>query len=125
MALACFCNESAKDEMHFTPDLVVPEGCECVLLVCSKPKRGMTYDVIDSGGGVVLGMEDSLEATPVPRRKLLTPNKVLLGQCVRTQRSFPSQTSTEITFEQLHCIGRSDLITSSHIVRKSVIEIVS
>mmetsp|Transcript_55244 Transcript_55244/g.87734 ORF Transcript_55244/g.87734 Transcript_55244/m.87734 type:complete len:293 (+) Transcript_55244:126-1004(+) len=87
------------DEMHFTPDLVVPEGCECVLLVCSKPKRGMTYDVIDSGGGVVLGMEDSLEATPVPRRKLLTPNKVLLGQCVRTQRSFPSQTSTEITFE--------------------------
>lgn len=89
------------DEVHFTPDLVVPEGCECVLLVCSKPKRGMTYDVIDSGGGVVLGMEDT-EGTPVPRRKLLTPNKELLGQCVRTQRSFPSQTSTEITFEILN-----------------------
>ena len=110
MALACLCNDSAKDEMHFTPDLVVPEGCECVLLVCSKPKRGMTYDVIDSGGGSVLGMEDSFEATPVPRRKLLTPNKVLLGQCVRTQQSFPSQTSTEITFEQLNCIGQSYLI---------------
>lgn len=62
----------------------------------------MTYDVIDSGGGIVLGMEDSFEATPVPRRKLLTPNKVLLGQCVRTQQSFPSQTSTEITFEILN-----------------------
>jgi len=88
------------DDSQFTPDLVVPEGCECVLLVCSNPKRGMTYDVIDSGGGVVLRIEDSgASAGLLPRRTLLTPSKVLLGQCTRTQRSFPSQTSTEITFE--------------------------
>jgi len=90
----------AMDDSQFTPDLVVPEGCECILLVCSNPKRGMTYDVIDSGGGVVLRMEDSgASASLLPRRTLLTPSKVLLGQCTRTQRSFPSQTSTEITFE--------------------------
>eukprot|EP00438_Fugacium_kawagutii_P017354 Skav201534 [mRNA] locus=scaffold1616:79093:79848:+ [translate_table: standard] len=89
----------AIDELQFTPGLVVPEGCECVLLICSKPKRGMTYDVIDSGGGVVLRMEDTEAA--LPKRKLLTTSKVLLGQCVRTQQSFPSQTSlnSEITFE--------------------------
>eukprot|EP00913_Durusdinium_trenchii_P034697 g32459.t1 len=89
------------DEMHFTPDLVVPDGCECILLVPSKPKRGMTFDVIDCAGAVVLRMEDMQHASssPLPRRRLLTPNKVVLGQCTRTQQSFPSQTSTAITFE--------------------------
>ena len=116
----CFASDSLKDELHFTPDLVVPEGCECVLLVCSKPKRGMTYDVIDSGGGVVLRMEDT-EATPLPRRKLLTPSKVLLGQCVRTQRSFPSQTSSEIGFELLGRIATAGVLSQAFGVFKHFI----
>ena len=106
-----------EDDSQFTPDLVVPEGCECILLVCSNPKRGMTYDVIDSGGGVVLRMEDSgASASLLPRRTLLTPSNTLLGQCTRTQRSFPSQTSTEITFEQFACIWKLPRLacTKSH-----------
>ena len=92
---ACLRPIPCEDELHFTPDLVVPQGCECVLLVCAKPKRGMTYDVIDSGGGVVLQMED-VESTPM-RRTLLTPSKVLLGQCTRTRSH--AHPSSLITYE--------------------------
>ncbi|CAJ1334055.1 unnamed protein product [Effrenium voratum] len=87
----------ALEETQFTPNLVVPEGCECILLVASRPKRGLAYDVVDSSGNVVLQVADDLN--PVPRRQLLTPSNILLGQCTRSRRSFPSQTSATITFE--------------------------
>lgn len=42
------------DQSYFTPDLVVPDGWECILHLLAKPKRGQPYDVLDSCGGVVL-----------------------------------------------------------------------
>ena len=41
---------AGEEETQFTPNLVVPEGCECILLVASRPKRGLAYDVVDSSG---------------------------------------------------------------------------
>ncbi|CAJ1448260.1 unnamed protein product [Effrenium voratum] len=84
----CTCSMSELrvfEETQFTPNLVVPEGCECILLVASRPKRGLAYDVVDSSGNdVVLQVADDLN--PVPRRQLLTPSNILLGQCTRSRR---------------------------------------
>ena len=41
----------SQDHAYFTPDLVVPDGCECILFLPSHPRRGQAYDVLDSSGG--------------------------------------------------------------------------
>ena len=43
-----------QDDAYFTPDLVVPDGCECILFLSAKPRRGQNYDVLDSSGGRTL-----------------------------------------------------------------------
>lgn len=43
---------AVQDQSYFTPDLVVPDGWECILYLLAKPKRGQPYDVLDSCGGL-------------------------------------------------------------------------
>lgn len=72
----------ALDHAYFTPDLVVPDGCECILFLPAVPKRGQPYDVLDSSGGVVLRVTDPQPGGPSIRRVLSSSSNVELAQCV-------------------------------------------
>lgn len=55
---------SVRGSEDFCPDLVVPQGCECVLLVPSPPPSGGSSNVCDVNGHVVLNIihENLIEA---------------------------------------------------------------
>mmetsp|Transcript_4053 Transcript_4053/g.7375 ORF Transcript_4053/g.7375 Transcript_4053/m.7375 type:complete len:327 (+) Transcript_4053:111-1091(+) len=89
---------TALEDAYFTPDLVVPDGCECILLLHSKPAPGQISEVTDASGGIVLRIADT-ETSSLPRRKLLSPQSTLLGQCGRARGSLPAHTSASICFE--------------------------
>mmetsp|Transcript_42153 Transcript_42153/g.78378 ORF Transcript_42153/g.78378 Transcript_42153/m.78378 type:complete len:321 (+) Transcript_42153:154-1116(+) len=72
----------SMEDAYFTPDLVVPEGCECILFLCAKPRRGQNYDVQDSSGGIVLRVADMAPASTTLRRRLASPQNALLAQCL-------------------------------------------
>eukprot|EP00437_Effrenium_voratum_P035049 CAMPEP_0181461310 /NCGR_PEP_ID=MMETSP1110-20121109/33812_1 /TAXON_ID=174948 /ORGANISM="Symbiodinium sp., Strain CCMP421" /LENGTH=275 /DNA_ID=CAMNT_0023585931 /DNA_START=156 /DNA_END=983 /DNA_ORIENTATION=- len=72
----------ALEDAYFTPDLVVPDGCQCVLFLLAQPLRGQPYDVLDSSGGIVLRVADPQPANPALRRVLLGPNNSQLAECV-------------------------------------------
>jgi len=77
------------DQSYFTPDLVVPDGWECILYLLAKPQRGQPYDVLDSCGGVVLRIIDPQPVSPVTRRVLLSSSNVELAQCVCNESLSP------------------------------------
>lgn len=79
----------ALDHCYFTPDLVVPDGCECVLYLLARPKRGQPYDVLDSSGGVVLRIADPQPVNPVLRRALLSSSNVELAQIICSESLSP------------------------------------
>eukprot|EP00440_Ansanella_granifera_P004629 gb/GFBE01005018.1/.p1 GENE.gb/GFBE01005018.1/~~gb/GFBE01005018.1/.p1 ORF type:complete len:398 (+),score=83.51 gb/GFBE01005018.1/:1-1194(+) len=87
-----------SEEACFCPDLVVPAGCECILLVPTRPKRGESFDINDSNGSTVLSVVEKSNSTP-PRRMLVAGGNVVLAQCGRVQPSLPSSLSSSIAFE--------------------------
>ncbi|CAE7544471.1 unnamed protein product [Symbiodinium natans] len=89
------------EDAYFTPDLVVPDGCECILLIRSKPQQGQISDVIDSAGGVVLRIADT-DMVSMGRRKLLSPQGALLGQCGRARSSLPHSATTTFEIQNSH-----------------------
>lgn len=87
------------DDVHFCPELVVPDGNVCILLMPAKPQRGETYDVIDSDGGVVLRVADA--ETGGGARALMTTWGDVLGQCRRARASKPADMQSAMHFELL------------------------
>eukprot|EP00435_Cladocopium_sp_Y103_P029462 s3100_g7.t1 len=79
----------ALDQCYFTPDLVVPDGCECILYLLARPRRGQPYDVLDSSGGVVLRIADPQPVNPVLRRALLSSSNVELAQIICSESLSP------------------------------------
>jgi len=79
----------ALDNYYFTPDLLVPDGCECILFLLAKPQRGQPYDVLDSSGGVVLRITDPQPMAPSIRRVLLSSSDEELAQCICTESLSP------------------------------------
>lgn len=81
-------NAASKDS-EFCPDLVVPQGCECILIVPSKPTRGAPCCITDASGNVVLRISDvdASDDQPGISRKALVDaeNEILalVGGCVR------------------------------------------
>lgn len=84
----------------FCPDLIVPAGCECILIVPSRPKRGEPFDITDNTGSTVLTVTDdaSSAGSAFPRRALVAGG-IVLATCGRAESSVPSSMLTNIDFE--------------------------
>lgn len=91
------------EELYLCPDLVVPAGCECILLVPTQPKRGQPYDITDSTGNTVLSVADCA-GSPL-RRKIVANGNQDLAQCGRVLPSTPSSRLSTIEFELLSATG--------------------
>eukprot|EP00930_Biecheleria_cincta_P045206 TRINITY_DN31166_c0_g2_i1.p1 TRINITY_DN31166_c0_g2~~TRINITY_DN31166_c0_g2_i1.p1 ORF type:complete len:436 (-),score=69.19 TRINITY_DN31166_c0_g2_i1:120-1427(-) len=95
------------EELYLCPDLVVPAGCECVLLVPTQPKPGQPYDITDSTGNCVLSVADCA-GRPL-RRKLVANGNHDLAQCGRVQQapSTPTGRLSTIEFELINATGEA------------------
>lgn len=99
------------EELYLCPDLVVPAGCECILLVPTQPMRGQPYNITDSSGNTVLSVTDY--AAPAtsgggrsPHRRMLVANgNHNLAQCGRVLPAEPGSTNSTIEFELLTADG--------------------
>lgn len=90
----------------FCPELVVPAGCECILIVPSRPRRGEPYGITDNNGSTVLTVADEVNPScPTPRRLLLAEDGVVLARCGRAQSSLPSSMPNAIDFELVSSKG--------------------
>mmetsp|Transcript_97235 Transcript_97235/g.135079 ORF Transcript_97235/g.135079 Transcript_97235/m.135079 type:complete len:363 (+) Transcript_97235:167-1255(+) len=90
----------------FCPELVVPAGCECILIVPSRPRRGEPYGITDNNGSTVLTVADEVNPScPTPRRLLLAKDGVVLAKCGRAQSSLPSSMPNTIDFELVSSKG--------------------
>lgn len=95
--------EAAGD---FCPDLIVPAGCECILIVPSRPKRGEPFNITDNNGSTVLTVTDdeSSAGSAFPRRALVAGGLVL-AKCGRAESSVPSSMLRAIDFELISSKG--------------------
>eukprot|EP00931_Biecheleriopsis_adriatica_P011080 TRINITY_DN112158_c0_g1_i1.p1 TRINITY_DN112158_c0_g1~~TRINITY_DN112158_c0_g1_i1.p1 ORF type:complete len:541 (+),score=61.78 TRINITY_DN112158_c0_g1_i1:32-1624(+) len=89
---------------HFCPDLVVPAGCECILLMPTKLRGSETQHITDSNGSIVLSVTGS-DTGPSVRRKLVAGSNVTLAECGRAQSSLPGNTLSVIDFELISASG--------------------
>ncbi|CAJ1345287.1 unnamed protein product, partial [Effrenium voratum] len=90
-------------EVDLCPDLIVPAGCECILIVPSRPKRGEPYNITDQNGSTVLTIVDD-QGSAYPCRALMAGG-VVLAKCGRAQSSLPSSMLTAIDFELMSANG--------------------
>ncbi|CAE8616034.1 unnamed protein product, partial [Polarella glacialis] len=92
--------QPAPEDIYFCPDLVVPGGCECILVVPTKPRRGQPYDVTDSRGLAVLRVQDAEgpQGAGLSRRALVTGTGEVLAMCGRSRTSLPSNMLSAIVF---------------------------
>jgi len=92
------------EDHYFCPDLVVPAGCECILLVPTKLKGSETQHITDSNGSIVLSVTAS-DTGPSVRRKLVAGSNVTLPECGRARSSLPGNTLSVIEFELISASG--------------------
>jgi len=96
------------DDSTFCQELVVPAGCECILLVPARPKRGQPFDITDTQGNAVLSVVDDTsqgkEGAGVQRR-MLVADRTILAQCGRARSSLPGSMLTSVDFELLSSTG--------------------
>jgi len=92
------------EDHYFCPDLVVPAGCECILLVPTKLRGSETQHITDSNGSIVLSVTAS-DTGPSVRRKLVAGNNVTLAECGRARSSLPGDTRSVIEFELISASG--------------------
>lgn len=91
----------------FCPDLIVPAGCECILIVPSRPKRGEPFNITDNNGSTVLTVADDegSAGSAFPRRALVAGGLVL-AKCGRAESSVPSSmVDRAIDFELISSKG--------------------
>lgn len=74
----------ASKDSEFCPDLVVPQGCECILIVPSKTTRGSSRGITDASGNVVLHISDVVASEHQPgtlRKALVDIENETLAMC--------------------------------------------
>jgi len=85
---------STQWNQHFTPELVVPENCECTLHVPLRPLHLGAFDVSDPSGSPVVRAAPKWrahEANSRPSLVLTTPDCYLtLAQCGRARADDPA-----------------------------------
>lgn len=92
------------EDLYFCPDLVVPAGCECILLVPSRLRGSESHNITDSNGSTVLSVVTSSEG-PSAQRTLVAGNNVTLASCGRSRSSLPGSMLTSIEFELISASG--------------------
>lgn len=69
---------TGRADQHLCPDLIVPPGCECTLLVPLQPLMGGRFNIVDPEGHVVLRAEPH-HAHPSPYCR--APSRTLASVC--------------------------------------------
>lgn len=97
------------EDSSFCQELLVPAGCECILLVPTRPKRDQPYDITDTQGSNVLSVvgdeSHGKGSAGVQRRMLVAGGDMVLAQCGRARSSLPASMLTSIDFELLSSAG--------------------
>mmetsp|Transcript_65281 Transcript_65281/g.144343 ORF Transcript_65281/g.144343 Transcript_65281/m.144343 type:complete len:424 (+) Transcript_65281:204-1475(+) len=71
----------AHGALHFCPDLVVPEDCECRLIVPIRSMSQGSFDVTDLNGNTVLRVMPYNQSRGPPRFALSTGQGDVMAQC--------------------------------------------
>mmetsp|Transcript_26482 Transcript_26482/g.61535 ORF Transcript_26482/g.61535 Transcript_26482/m.61535 type:complete len:398 (+) Transcript_26482:81-1274(+) len=96
-----------EETWELCPGLTVPSGCECSLLVPTRPRRGEPYSFVDNLGGAILMVADDPadQSSPHPRQMLSGGDGVLLAKVGRVESSFPSGMPAAVDFELVSAKG--------------------